>query len=194
MDNHPQATAGVREALSQFQDGYTRRDPEQIAQFMHLFAPDEDLEVIGSGAIHPGQEEWCQGPEMAREMIESDWRYWGDVRLNIEGAHIHTQGEVAWLATSGTVTMKLDPGEAYQDYIDYMIEIAKRDNLNPQEKVLEIMRGSTNTLYEQSRGETFVWPLRFTAVLVFRDANWLFQQMQFSFPTTRYPDERILPL
>jgi len=53
------------------------------------------------------------------------------------------------------------------------------------------LRGCINTLCELQRGETFVWPLRFSAVLINDDGAWRFIQMQFSFATTRFPDVRI---
>jgi hypothetical protein len=33
--------------------------------------------------------------------------------------------------------------------------------------------------------------MRFTAVLHKVDGKWVFRQMHFSFPTTRFPDERL---
>jgi hypothetical protein len=92
---------------------------------MNLFTGDATLEVIGTGASQTGKGEWCVGPAMARELVESDWRYWGDLRLDVAGARIHSRGAVAWLATEATV------------------------------------------------GE-----------------QWRFHQMQFAFPTTRFPDLR----
>ena len=164
MENDPQSIQAVREVLRKFQEGYAQRNPDHLDAFMQLFTPDNDLEIVGTGAIRFGQDEWCLGPEMARELVDSDWRYWGDVRLDLENAHIHALGQVAWLATPGTVTMQMDTQESYRDYVDYVAEIARREDLLPQDKVMEIMRGSSNTIFEQSRGETFIWPFRFTAV------------------------------
>lgn len=192
MRYEPETLAAVRDVLEKFQEGYTRRDPGQIDDFMQLFVPDEDLEVIGTGASQVDKDEWCLGQAMAREMVESDWRYWGDVRIDVAGAHIHSMGDVAWLAAPATVAMHLDVQESYKDYIDYVHETTKQEGLSAEQKAMEIMRGVTNTIFELSRGGDFVWPFRFTAVLVRREGRWFFHQMQFSFPTTRYPDVRLL--
>ena len=40
--------------------------------------------------------------------MEDDWKYWGDVSLDVEGAKIHVLGGMAWLATSGTVSQAFE--------------------------------------------------------------------------------------
>ncbi len=182
----------IKAVLQRFQDGYIRRDVTDLDAFMQLFWDDAELEVIGTGAVDPGDDEWCHGLAAARELIKSDWESWGDLQLELERARISMRGEAAWCALPGTVTMGFDLEESYQDYLDYLQQIAADESLgSSQERLLEILRGSSNTLYELQRGETFVWPMRFTAVLVKEGAGWRFHQMQFSFATTRFPDVRI---
>jgi hypothetical protein len=123
--------------------------------------------------------------------------------VDVADARIHVQGDVAWLATTGTITMDLDPTQTIQDYLSYMQEVAGDESLAPQARLVEILRGATSTLYEADQGKQYIWPLRFTAVLVRRPGggngvtpaggpHWLFHQIQFSFPTTRFPDVRNL--
>ncbi len=76
------AIAEVREVFQRFQEGYTARDPSRMDEFMNLFVPSEEAELIGIGASVRGGSEWFQGPEAIREIIESDWTYWGDVILD----------------------------------------------------------------------------------------------------------------
>jgi hypothetical protein len=191
----------VRDTLRKFQDGYERRDIRQIEEFRDLFVPEDDLEIIGTGAIEPGDDEWCLGLEAASALVENDWVGWGDLILDVADARIHVLGEVAWLATTGTVTMDLDPTETARDYLTYLQEVASDESIAPQARLTEIMRGATNTLFEVERGKMYIWPLRFTAVLVRRPASgngngpvsgdrWVFHQVQFSFATTRFPDVR----
>jgi len=193
----------VRETLKKFQDGYDRRDTSQVEEFRELFLPEDDLEVIGTGAIEPGDDEWCLGPEAASALVENDWEGWGDLVLDVADARIHVLGDVAWLATTGTVTMDLDPTETVRDYLSYLQEVAGDEGMAPQARLIEILRGATNTLFEVERGKVYTWPIRFTAVLVRRPGSgngnlapagekWLFHQIQFSFATTRFPDVRIL--
>jgi len=181
----------VRAVLQRFQDGYTRRDVSQVDEFMRLFA--EDAEVIGTNGLRPGVGEWYLDRAGARELVEGDWLSWGDLRLDVAGAHIQARGDVAWLAASATVTTTIRAEESYEGYLQRIKSlIDDQVGLSAEEKLLDILRGGTNTLYELRRGEQFVWPLRFTAVLVRQAGDWRFQQMQFSFSTTRFPDERIV--
>jgi hypothetical protein len=193
----------VREALMKFQDGYYRRDTRQIEEFRALFIPEDDLEVIGTAAIEPGDDEWSLGQDAASALIVDDWEGWGDLVLDVADARIHVLDDVAWLATTGTVTMDLNPTETVRDYLFYLQDIAGDENIAPQARLIDILRGATNTLYEVEKGKMYVWPLRFTAVLVRRPGadvesapatndHWLFHQVQFSFATTRFPDVRNL--
>jgi uncharacterized damage-inducible protein DinB len=182
----------VRLVLQQFQDGYTRRDVTTVDEFMQLFADDAGLEVIGTNGVRPGVDEWYVDKAGARELVKGDWEGWGDVRLDVAGAHIQVRGEVAWLATSATVSMTIGAEENYRGYLQHIKDVIDQDGPSAEIKMLDILRGGSNTLYELRRGEQFVWPLRFTAVLVRQGDGWRFHQMQFSFPTTRFPDERIV--
>jgi len=181
----------VRMVLKQFQDGYTHRDTTLIDDFRTLFIPEDELEVLGTAGIDPGDDEWCLGPDAACELFQNDWLGWGDLKLDIADARIHSLGDVAWLATTGIVEMDLDPEETYRDYLSYIGEmVAGEEDTPPRERLLELLRGGTNTLFETERGKDYIWPLRFTAVLVRRSGRWLFHQIQFSFATTHLPDVR----
>lgn len=181
----------IKSVLLRFQDGYLQRDTDRLDEFMQLFSDDANLEVIGTGGIDPGDDEWCQSLTAVRDLIKSDWENWGDLQLEIERAKISIRGDTAWCAVPAAVTMHFDRDESYQDYIDYVQQLAEDESIgSPRDRLLEIMRGASNSLYELERGETFVWPLRFTAVLI-KEGQWRFHQMQFSFATTRFPDVRI---
>ena len=92
--------AGVAQALRDFQEGYGKRDPSQLSAFMQrLFPDDEDILICGTD---PG--EWVQGRQSAEVFIGNDWKYWGNVRLAVDDAEISSSGDVAWLATTGTVS------------------------------------------------------------------------------------------
>lgn len=71
----------IRKLLKDFQQGYLNRDLNQIDEFMELFTENQMAVYIGTDA-----EEFLQGPEALKEIIESDWEYWGDFKINLEGA------------------------------------------------------------------------------------------------------------
>jgi hypothetical protein len=53
---------------------------------MDLFLQSDEIELIGIGASMRGGNEWFQGVEAVKSIIEGDWEYWGDVILDVEGA------------------------------------------------------------------------------------------------------------
>jgi uncharacterized damage-inducible protein DinB len=187
----PPDTDQIGQVVQQFQDGYTQRDVTTVDAIMQLFAED-GLEVIGTNGIKPGVDEWYVDKAGVRQLVQGDWEGWGDLRLDVDGAHIQARGDVAWLATSATVSTIIRADENFESYLQRIKAVIDQTGLSAEEKLLDILRGGSNTVYELRRGEQFVWPLRFTAVLVRQDGGWRFVQMQFSFPTTRFPDERIV--
>lgn len=182
----------IRNLLKKFQDGYRKRDLSLLDDFMLLFVEDEELEVIGTDAIEPGEGEWCLGWNSVYGLVAGDWQGWGNLTIDIPRARIHVWGDVGWLATTGLVTKIIPTEEGYQDFLNNVEELVDSIAFSQQQKALRIAALSNDLLLGLPLGERFVWPLRFTAVVVKEDGEWLFHQMQFSFGATRAPDERIL--
>jgi len=179
----------IRSLLQTFQDGYTRRDITQVDAFMDLFTP--DAEVIGTNGVKPGVDEWYTSRASARELVEGDWDGWGDLRLDVDSASIHVNGNVGWIASSATVTKTIGE-ENYASYLEFIKNFIETSNLPAEQKLHNILRGGTNTVYELRRGEKFVWALRLPAVVVRDVDGWKFAQVNFSFPTIYFPDVRIM--
>ena len=179
----------IRSLLQRFQEGYTSRDVSQVDSFMQLFTA--AAEVIGTNGIKPGEGEWYMDRGSARELVEGDWQGWGDLRLDLNLVSIHSHEDVGWLAGPATVTQTIGP-EHYASYLEFVKKFLDESNLSPEQKLLYILRGGTNTVYELRRGETFVWALRFTAVVLREPDGWKFAQMNFSFPTVTFPDVRLM--
>ena len=179
----------IRTLLQTFQDGYTRRDLAQVDTFMELFTP--EAEVIGTNGVKPGLDEWYTNRATARELVYGDWEGWGDFRLDLESASIHSRGEAGWIAATATVTQIIG-NENYASYLNFVKEFIDKPGLSAEQKLNYILRGGTNTIYELRRGEKFVWPLRFTAVVVREAGAWKFAQINFSFPTVYFPDVRLV--
>ena len=179
----------IRQLLQAFQDGYIRRDIGEVDSFMALFTT--DVEVIGTNGVKPGLDEWYMDRASARELVAGDWQGWGDLCLDLDSMSVHSRGEVGWVAASATVT-KIIGAENYASYLEFVKKFLDDSQLSAEQKLLYILRGGTNTLYELRRGEKFVWALRFTAVVVREPNGWKFAQMNFSFPTIYFPDVRLL--
>ena len=179
----------IRLLLQKFQDGYTKRDLTQVDSFMEFFI--EDAEVIGTNGVKPNSGEWYMDRTSARELVEGDWEGWGDLRLDLDSISIHSRGDAGWVAASATVTKTIG-SENYQSYLEFIKTFVDDPKLSAEQKLLHILRGGANTVYELRRGEKFVWALRFTAVVVHEADGWKFTQMNFSFPTVYFPDVRLM--
>jgi hypothetical protein len=131
-----QNPSNIRSALQKFQDGYTTRDVAKLDEFMQLFVQDDSIEMIGVGASKRAANEWFEGLNRIREIIEGDWEYWGDVKFDVEGAKITVQGDAAWLSTTGTVTQTKAFDTAIQFHLDDMKAIFDKEELSVDEKIM----------------------------------------------------------
>ena len=101
-DAPPAVKAGVQAALRDFQDGYIHRDPKNLDAFMdRLFEKNDDLLILGTGRL-----EWSRGFPAAVDFVRNDWASWGDFRFNVDDAIVSSHGDVAWVATVGTVQFR----------------------------------------------------------------------------------------
>jgi SnoaL-like protein len=98
-DAPPLVRAGVLTALRAFQDGYVRRDPNELDSFMRgLFPEGGDVLLLGTDAA-----EWVRGYRAVGNFIQEDWRHWGDFRFDTDRAIVWCSGDVAWIASAGLV-------------------------------------------------------------------------------------------
>ena len=181
----------VRKALQVLQDAYLKRNANRIDYVAkEIFPKDGQMSIIGTSGILPGKEEWPLDVKGAQEMVLSDWRSWGDVYFNVSGASIKVADQVAWLESSAFVEKVLPAEQVCENHLKYIRTLIDGSMPAP-EKVAEIARGASNVVQEMIKGDRYIWPMRFTAVLQKVDGKWVFRQMHFSFPTTRFPDERL---
>jgi hypothetical protein len=176
------AIAEVREVFQRFQEGYTARDPSRLDEFMNLFVPSEEAELIGIGASVRGGNEWFQGPGAIREIIESDWTYWGDVILDVEGAKISLRGDVAWLSTSGELAQTQTFDDALEFYLEQMKELLEDQDADLDERLMEATHFGMRRLRERHKGMGHAWPFVFTAVVVRDQGGWRFHTIHWSMP------------
>ena len=92
--------SAILQQLHEFQDGYTRRDPSQADEFATRLFSLDNIVILGTMP-----DEIFIGYEQATQLVESDWRYWGDCKFLMENAQISVSGHVAWFSTIGTVQM-----------------------------------------------------------------------------------------
>jgi len=192
MTQSSEVTATVRTVLQAFQDGYTHRDTATLDTFMQLFTSDAQLEVIGTSAVSTTADEWCISPPAVHALIEADWQFWGNLVLDVTDARIYVQDAVAWLATSGTVTQTIPLAQTYRNITAYLTRVMEQQAaLDVERELLLVILGAASSLANARDGDRYVWPIRFTAVLVQQQAGWRFHQIHFSYPTIHDPDVRL---
>jgi hypothetical protein len=183
------AKVEITALLKTFLEGYVARDVSKLDTFMELFDP--AVEVIGTNGSRPKEGEWYLDREGARELVKGDWEDWGNLRFDPEAANIRVLGPAAFVSISATVSKRIGE-EGYQSYLEYVKNYIDIPDLPAKQKLHNILRGGTNTVFELNRGEKFVWPLRITAAAAQgEDGRWRFAQMCFSFSTIYFPDVRI---
>lgn len=174
----------IRQVLQDFQDGYIARDVARLDEFMKLFVPGDEAELIGIGASARNQNEWFQGTERIREIIESDWRYWGDVKLEVNEAKITVMGDVAWLSTVGAIlqTDHIHTDEVTRFTLKQMKELVDDETLSPRARLVEAAHFGVRRWREREKPAGYPWPFVFTAVLAKQEGQWRFHTIHWSMP------------
>lgn len=176
----------IRNVLQAFQDGYTKRDLNYVDEYMkEVFLCDEDLVVIGTDA-----EELCLGIDATRGIVESDWKYWGDFKLNVDDAIICVNGDVAYFTTKALLN-RIISNETILNWISNSAKYTFESKATPKQKLMQSLLDTVDFLYENERGETFITPMRFSGVLVKKDGKWLIQHVQYSDYAAGMPEVRI---
>lgn len=172
----------IRNVLQKFQDGYVTRNKSKLDEFMELFAPTDEIELIGVGASERGGNEWFNGRAAVRDIIEGDWTYWGAVDIDVDGARIAVSGETAWFSATGTLTSGDEYEEAYPFYLEQMRDLLMDESKSLDDRLTDATHFGVRRLRDRMRGKGARWPFVITAVLVKTDGSWGFHTLHWSFP------------
>ena len=178
----------IMELLRQFQDGYTKRDIENIDNFVEeLFIMGDDICILGTGTG-----ELFLGIKQVKTLLKNDWEYWGDVNMDLENVHIDIENDVAWFATTGTVKNTFeDSEERYDNYVNFIKNKANDSELSQKQKITFINWVLSLTYHQRlEKKRDYLWPLRFSGVLLKEYGRWKFAHIHFSIPKANFPDER----
>jgi hypothetical protein len=155
---------------------------DQLDAFMELWVQSDEIELIGIGAAVRGGNEWFQGLGPVREIIESDWTYWGDVTIDVTGAKITVHGEAAWLSTHGELEQTDTFDQAMPFYLAQMKEFLENEELSPDERFMEATHFGMRRIRERAKGVGHHWPFVLTAMLMHTSAGWRFHTIHWSMP------------
>lgn len=178
----------IREILRQFQNGYTERDIEKVDAFVEeLFIMKDDTCVLGTGTG-----ELFLGLEQVKTLIKDDWKYWGDIKIDLENVYIDNENTVAWFATTGNVKYTFeDTQKRYDRYLNFIKNKTEESEITPKQKITFINWVLALTYHQRlEKKREYLWPLRLSGVLLKDNGKWKFANIQFSIPKANFPDER----
>jgi hypothetical protein len=92
----------IIDQLRKFQDGYSKRDPKNIDNFMQSLYSKNNLLILGTMP-----KEVYIGYDNAVRLVKSDWESWGDCKFAIDSANISSLRNTAWFSTKGYVEFDL---------------------------------------------------------------------------------------
>ncbi len=184
----------VLEILERFQEGYTKRDISVVDSYMGELFNKDDVIIIGTSIG-----EWCLDYDDSKELVQSDWEYWGDVSINADSAIVSDCGDCVWVTVEADIKYQFGTDEAkYDRFIDFVKSYFDDNNANSrfsdQYKIAHINWVLTQVFWNRKDGErTYLWPLRISAVLRRFKGRLLFTEMQFCLPPANeiYPDVRL---
>ena len=178
----------IMEVLHKLKDGYRKRDIEKVEDFVEeLFIRGDETCILGTGT-----DELFLGIEQVKELLKSDWQYWGDVNIDLENIYIDKKDDVAWFATTGTLKNTFeDTNERYDNYVNFIKNKANDSELSPKQKITFINWVLALTYHQRTeKKREYLWPLRLSGVLLNDNGRWKFTHIQFSMPKANFPDER----
>ncbi len=182
----------VLQILQEFQKGYDKREPDKAKEFVErLFLPGEEVSIIGTSATSTEDVEWCSNREKVIKIIEYDWKYWGDLVLNLEEGIFHVDEGKAYIGLMGFIKERIKKEEYFDKTMGFIKTIIEEGKISHQEKLLEIIKGASTALEETQKGENYFWPIRLTFILEKKEDEWKIRHIHFSYPITGYPQVRV---
>ena len=190
-----QSKKDIVRILDRLQEGYSKRNISTVSSWVNeLFY--EEVTILGTNGVKPGDFEWRTGLKAAEEMFENDWKNWGDVKLNLEDSEIDVEENAAWVAMQATVTRLTADSEIHSSgasrkrSLQRIKEYTERDWTSTR-ILYEVIHDASMILTQYERGDVFIWPIRITLGLLKKEDCWKIRQVHFSFPGRGFPNVRI---
>lgn len=184
----------IAEKLSKLQEGYVLRDTELVEDYAKELFRDQNIVILGTS-----ETEWCLGYDEAKELLSSDWMYWGDAAFDCSEFKLSTNGEAAWFTTHGTVSYSFeDNDEKFERYLGFVksyLEDRDKEGKGSTKESFSFINWMLAMAFNARKTgvRKYMWPLRLSGVLAKENEKWQFEQLHFSLPvTSRFPDVRYL--
>ena len=179
----------IKDILQKLQKGYDEKKPENAANLMsEIFASRDELLTLGTGS-----DEICLNRKEVEKLIHDDWDGgWGDFRMNIEGAEIEADNDVAWFFVNCTVKYSFeDSNDITQRYADWIKTITENQNSSPKQRLAFVNWVLALFAHQRESGKReYLWPSELSGMLVKENGEWKIVSLHFSVAKPNYPDER----
>lgn len=184
----------IKEALEEFKQGYKARDIKVVDAFIdRLFDKRGKTAILGTSFG-----EWMMGLSGVKELVESDWRYWGDVDIDTSNIDMTIFGDTAFVNLTGTVRYVFEYTEekfdSYLNFVKHFFDPADQD-YRMSSKAKAGNMGFVLTHFNQMRKEgkrEYFYPLRINAVMTMQEHRAVFRFMKFAMDYYgQYPELRI---
>lgn len=179
--------ADVMNTLFKLQDGYINRDIGSIKSLTEdIFVNTKDAFIFGTD-----EGENFEGNSAASDLLESDFKYWGNFDLNAENAFISINNNMAWVFSKAFLRDDMKSQDTLDSLGDLYHNYIAPSNKSSEEKLLSMLWKTNKRLYDTEFGEIYIVPMKFTAVLIKKNNKWHFLHMHFSDNIDGMPEERL---
>ncbi len=178
----------IKSVLEILNEAYQKKDPDKVDECLNsLFINDDSLYALGTSS-----DELCPGVEEVRDLLDSDWKYWGDVNFKLDDSIINFDGDIAWFATPATVKYSYEHNqERYDKQLAFTKEKANDKSITAEERIAHINWALALTYHQQElEKRNYFCEMRFTGVMIKSDNEWKIAQGQFSMPKGVFADQR----
>ncbi|MBU3130544.1 nuclear transport factor 2 family protein [Clostridium tagluense] len=163
----------ILKLLKDFNNEYLEAHNE-IGTIASKYFTENPLIINTDKTVYSNQEE-------IKNLIENHRACYDEMKLDYEDCLINSNEDVVWIVTHGTMKKIISENSAFDNTVDIIKNIFTSD-LDDKDKLFNIRRRIAGTFKENARGEEYVWPFRFEAVLIREKQNWVFKYIQFSLP------------
>jgi hypothetical protein len=164
------------------EQSYEKRNKADIESFMTYFSNESDAQMIGIGAIEPGEYEWFTGKDEIKEIILSDWKYWGNVHFDIDNIRLTTRDNVAWFSLCAQLEQIESSEETWEFFASQMMNLLKKEDAKAADRIFEAAHYGIRRVREKNLGKGHLYDMVITGTLVYEDALWKFHTLHWSMP------------
>lgn len=174
INNTPAYNDEMLKLLQDFNEEYMNMDKEIDIIASKYFTANSPLIINTDSSIYSNQEE-------IKKLIDNHRVCYDEMTFDYENCLVNSNEGVAFLVTHGTMKKVISEENAFESTVNIIEDIFTSD-VDDKEKLFKIRKRIAGTFKENAKGEEYVWPFRFEAVVTKEKDKWVFKYLQFSLP------------